>query len=91
MLFLRQNVFFLLFNTVNHVLAGALRGRGDSTGPMVIMILSFVAIRQTYLFFMTRFIANTPASVGFGYPVGWMACSIIELIYFAVRWSRKTA
>ncbi len=90
-LFLRQNVFFLLFNTVNHVLAGALRGRGDSTGPMVIMILSFVAIRQTYLFFMTRFIANTPASVGFGYPVGWMACSIIELIYFVVRWHRKTA
>ncbi len=90
-LFLRQNVFFLLFNTVNHVLAGALRGRGDSTGPMVIMILSFVAIRQTYLFFMTRFIANMPASVGFGYPVGWMSCCIIELIYFAVRWNRKEA
>lgn len=90
-LFVRQNVFFLLFNTVNHVLAGALRGRGDSTGPMVIMILSFVAIRQAYLFFMTRFIANTPATVGFGYPVGWMTCSIIELVYFMVRWRRKEA
>ena len=88
-LFLRQNVFFLLFNSVNHVLAGALRGRGDSTGPMIIMLLSFVAVRQTYLFFMTRFIANTPATVGFGYPVGWTTCCILETIYFFRRWSRK--
>ena len=88
-LFLRQNVFFLLFNSVNHVLAGALRGRGDSTGPMVIMLLSFVAVRQTYLFFMTRFIANTPATVGFGYPVGWTTCCILETIYFFKRWSHK--
>ncbi len=88
-LFIRQNVFFLLFNSVNHVLAGALRGRGDSTGPMVIMLLSFVAIRQTYLFVMTRFIADTPSTVGFGYPVGWTSCCIIELIYFLTRWNRK--
>ncbi len=33
-LFLHCNVFFLLFNCVNHTLAGALRGRGDSRGPM---------------------------------------------------------
>ena len=31
-LFIRTNVFFLLFNCVNHVLAGALRGRGDLGG-----------------------------------------------------------
>lgn len=89
-LFIRQNVFFLLFNSVNHVLAGALRGRGDSTGPMVIMLLSFVAVRQVYLFIMTRFIANTPATVGFGYPVGWTTCCILETLYFFVKWSKKT-
>ena len=33
-LFLRTNSFFLMFNAVNHVLAGALRGRGDSMGPI---------------------------------------------------------
>ena len=81
-LFLRTNIFFTLFNCINHVLAGALRGRGDSKGPMIIMLLSFVAIRQTYLYVLTRFISNTPKWVGFGYPVGWTCCCIIELSYY---------
>lgn len=87
-LFLRANVFFLLFNCVNHVLAGALRGRGDSRGPMIIMIACFVAVRQLYLFVVTRFVANTPLLVGLGYPVGWVSCCIVELIYFFVRWGK---
>lgn len=89
-LFLHANVFFLLANCVNHVLAGALRGRGDSRGPMFIMLLAFVALRQTYLFIVTRFIANTPVLVGFGYPVGWVSCMIIEVTYFFVRWGRSS-
>ena len=84
-LFIRANTLFLLFNCVNHVLAGALRGRGDSRGPMIIMLLSFVALRQVYLYVVTRYVANTPFLVGFGYPVGWMACCVIELSYYAVR------
>ena len=88
-LFLRANTFFLLFNCVNHTLAGALRGRGDSRGPMFIMLLSFVAIRQTYLFIVTRFIANTPFLVGFGYPVGWMCCCAIEVSYYIIKWRRR--
>ena len=87
-LFIRANCFFLLCNCVNHVLAGALRGRGDSRGPMIIMLLSFVGIRQIYLFVVTRFVANTPLLVGFGYPVGWTACCIIEVAYFFLRWRR---
>ena len=87
-LFIRANCFFLLFNCVNHVLAGALRGRGDSKGPMIIMLLAFVGIRQVYLFVVTRFIANTPFLVGFGYPVGWTTCCIIELTYFFLRWRK---
>ena len=87
-LFIRANCFFLLFNCVNHVLAGALRGRGDSKGPMIIMLLAFVGIRQVYLFVVTRFIANTPFLVGFGYPVGWTTCCIIELTYFFLRWGK---
>ena len=90
-LFLHTNVFFLLANCVNHVLAGALRGRGDSRGPMIIMILSFVAIRQTYLFVVTRFVANTPVLVGLGYPVGWVTCCIIETTYFFAQWNRRKA
>ncbi|MDD6790181.1 MAG: MATE family efflux transporter [Lachnospira sp.] len=88
-LFLHVNMYFLMFNCVNHVLAGSLRGRSDSMGPMIIMLLSFVLIRQIYLFFFTRFISNTPGTVGFGYPVGWMSCCVIEVIYFLLRWNRR--
>ena len=88
-LFLRANVFFLLANCVNHVLAGALRGRGDAQGPMVIMLLCFVAIRQVYLFVMTHFIMNTPMAVGLGYPVGWVTCCVLEVSYFFIRWNNK--
>ena len=88
-LFMRTNTFFLLFNCVNHTLAGALRGRGDSRGPMIIMLLSFVVIRQIYLFVVTRFIANTARLVGFGYPVGWMTCCVIEVTYFLRRWGGR--
>ena len=89
-LFMRANTFFLLFNCVNHVLASALRGRGDSRGPMVIMLTAFVAIRQVYLFVVTRFIANTPLLVGFGYPVGWVSCCILEVTYFLKRWGKNS-
>ena len=87
-LFLRANVFFLLFNCVNHVLAGALRGRGDARGPMFIMLGCFVGIRQIYLFLVTRFVANTPLLVGLGYPVGWVTCCIVEVTYYLLRWRR---
>lgn len=88
-LFLRTNVFFMLFNCVNHTLAGALRGRGDSSGPMIIMLANFVAVRQIYLFLVTRYVSNTAQLVGFSYPVGWTACCIVEVTYYYLRWMRK--
>ena len=89
-LFIRTNVAFLLFNCINHVLAGSLRGRGDSRGPMIIRLSTFVVLRQIYLFVMTRFVANTPKIVGFGYPVGWVSCCLIELLYYAIQRRRRT-
>lgn len=88
-LFIRVNSVFLLFNCVNHVLAGALRGRGDSRGPMIIMISTFVVVRQIYLFVITRFVANTPILVGLGYPVGWICCCILEVSYYFLRWNKS--
>ena len=84
-LFIRTNVVFLLFNCINHVLAGALRGRGDSKAPMIIMLSTFVGLRQVYLYVVTHYIANTPKLVGFGYPVGWVSCCVIEIIYYVIR------
>ena len=90
-LFIRTNVIFLLFNCINHVLAGALRGRGDSRGPMIIMLASFVALRQIYLFVVTHYFANTPRIVGIGYPVGWVSCCAAELLYFALKQRKRLA
>ncbi len=87
-MFTRLNIYFMCFNAINHTLAGALRGRGDSVGPMVIMLFSFVAVRQTYLFLATRLIGYTETVVGLGYPVGWTTCCVLELLYFYVRWYR---
>ena len=85
-LFIHANVFFLIANCVNHTLASSLRGRGDSTGPMVIMLSTFVALRQTYLYILTHYIANTPKLVGFGYPVGWMSCCLVEVTYYLIKY-----
>ena len=83
-LFLRMNTYFLMFNAVNHVLAGALRGMGESKVPMYCMLTCFVLIRQLYLFIGSR-IAYNPYVVGFGYPVGWMTCCVLELGYYLTR------
>lgn len=83
-LFLRMNTYFLVFNAVNHVLAGALRGMGESKVPMYCMLACFVLIRQLYLFIGSR-IAYNPYVVGFGYPVGWITCCAVELGYYLIR------
>lgn len=84
-MFLHAIAFFFWVNGINHSLAGSMRGRGDSKGPMLIMIICFVAVRQTYLFVLTRFITDNPALIGLGYPVGWSACCICELIYYRAK------
>ncbi|MDO4960501.1 MAG: MATE family efflux transporter [Eubacteriales bacterium] len=86
--FMKRVPFFMVTNAVNHVLAGSLRGRGDSAGPMVIMLLCFVLFRQLYLYIGTH-ISNTIAVVSLAYPVGWVSCCIIELGYFYFRWVKK--
>ncbi len=88
-LFIHTNIFFTLFNCVSHTLAGGIRGLGDGKGPMIIMLSCFVVIRQIYLFWVTRFVANTPALVGFGYPVGWMSCCAVEVLYYIMQHYRK--
>ena len=91
-LFIRANTIFLLFACVDHVLAGALRGRGDSRGPMIIMLSTFVVLRQIYLYWVTHRVANTPLLVGLGYPVGWISCCVIEVAYaFIMRRRRMEA
>ena len=72
------------------ILAGALRGRGDSRAPMFIMLACFVGARQIYLYLVTHFVANTPLLVGLGYPVGWTLCFIVEVTYFLLKYIRTS-
>lgn len=73
---------FYVLCCVNQVLAGALRGAGNSRTPMFIMLGSFVVFRQIYLFVMANYISNTITPIALAYPAGWILCSTITLIYF---------
>ena len=81
-LFLRTLTPFYLFWCVNQVYSGALRGVGKSTGPMIIMLSSFVLFRQTYLYIVSNFISNTVLPIAMGFPAGWMLSAVITIIYY---------
>ena len=72
---------FYLLCCFNQIYSGALRGAGNSRAPMIIMLGSFVAFRQVYLFTMSR-IWNEIIPIAMGYPAGWLLCSSITTIYF---------
>lgn len=79
---LRYITPFYVFCCVNQIYSGALRGAGNSRAPMIIMLLSFVAFRQLYLFVMANFIANEIIPIAMGYPAGWLMCSTLVFIYY---------
>lgn len=72
---------FVFLNCINQILAGILRGMGDSKGPMIIFLGAFVVFRQIYLFIVSR-LSTEFIPVALGYPAGWLVCSIIIVIYY---------
>jgi len=84
-LFLRNLTPFYVLCCINQVYSGALRGSGNSRAPMVIMLCSFVAFRQVYLYVMSNFISNTILPLALGYPAGWVLFSAAILIYYRKR------
>ncbi len=82
-MFLRLNSAFYLVCCVNQVYAAAQRGAGNAKVPMVLMLFSFVLFRQAYLYIVANFISNTEPLIGFGYPAGWIVCSILNIAYYA--------
>ena len=82
--FIRILLPFYLVWCINQIYSGALRGVGKSTGPMIIMLSSFVAFRQTYLFVVAKFISNTVIPIAMAFPAGWVLSAIITLIYYKV-------
>lgn len=78
---LRLMTPFYVLCCFNQVLGGALRGAGNSKATMIIMLLSFVAFRQVYLFAVSR-ICNEIIPIAMGYPAGWLLCSSITYLYY---------
>lgn len=88
-LFLRQNIFFFVTSAVTQVYSGTLRGAGNSKTPMILMLTSYVAFRQVYLFIVKK-VCYTPSLVGFGYPAGWMLCALLTTLYYWFSgWDKK--
>ena len=80
-LLLRVITPFYVLCCVNQIYSGALRGAGNTRAPMLIMLASFVAFRQVYLF-ITAQIANEIVPIAMSYPAGWLLCSALTLIYY---------
>ena len=80
-LLLRWITPFYLLSCFTQVYSGALRGSGNSKAPMVIMLSSYVAFRQIYLFVMSR-ICNEIIPIAMGYPAGWLLCSTLTVLYY---------
>ena len=72
---------FYVLCCFKQIYAGALRGAGNSRAPMIIMLTSFVAFRQVYLFAMAR-ICNEIIPIAMSYPAGWLLCSTLTTIYY---------
>ena len=84
-LFLRLLTPFYVFWCVNQIYSGALQGSGNSLVPMIIMLASFVAFRQAYLFIVSNFVSNSPVAISICYPAGWVIAAIATLVYYKIR------
>ena len=80
-LMLRWMTPFYFVSCFTNIYSGALRGAGNSKAPMLIMLLSYVAFRQVYLFIMSR-VWNEVLPIVLGYPAGWIVCAVILSIYY---------
>ena len=71
--------YFILAFT--QIIPGALRGAGNVNFATLVCIISFVVLRQLYLFIVTQF-NHTITSVALGYPVTWMIAAIVLALYY---------
>ena len=72
---------FYILCCFNQIYSGALRGAGNTKAPMIIMLTSFVAFRQVYLFVMAR-LCNEIIPIAMSYPAGWLLSSVLTTVYF---------
>ncbi len=72
---------FYIFTCFTQTYAGALRGVGNATAPMYIMLFSYVLFRQAYLF-TAKQLGNSLTTISLAYPVGWMMCTALQAVAY---------
>ena len=70
--------YFLL--SFSHAAAAIMRGAGKSTVPMFVMLISWCAIRITYITIVAK-LFNNIQFVFLAYPITWSISSVIFLVY----------
>lgn len=88
-MFIRMCTPIAVVTCFNQILAGYLRGDGESKMPMIITLCTHVFFRQIYLFVITRLVPDNVYVVGFGYPAGWILCAVIMTGYYFVHQRRR--
>lgn len=81
---------FYVLCCFNQIYGGAMRGMNESRMPMIITISSFVVFRQIYLA-VTSWLSGNFVWVALAYPVGWVLCSVLMLIFYRKCLSRVQA
>lgn len=75
-----ESLFYFLL-ALSHCLAGILRGAGKTNIPMIVMLISWCAIRITYITIMIRLIPDIRV-IFWAYPLTWFISSVVFLIYY---------
>ena len=53
----------------------------DKLSILVTILFSYVVFRQIYLF-AAKQLAHNPYTIGFGYPAGWIVCTILMTLFY---------
>lgn len=75
-----ESLFYFLL-AFSHCISGILRGAGKSAVPMYVMLISWCAIRITYITIAVQ-IVPVVQTIYWAYPLTWSISSIIFLIYY---------
>lgn len=78
---LRLMLPFYVTICFNQIFSSALQGCGNTRTPVVIMLSSFIVFRQIYLFIASR-VSTSFIPIALGYPMGWIMCSILIVLYY---------
>ena len=67
---------------ISAIVMYALRGAGNTKGPFLSMLGCTIGIRLSYLYLITKYVANTPVTVLLSFTVGWTTNLIVILIMY---------